>query len=1230
MKLLGEAAEGSTGDSPDFSEEDICIARTILNMSRLQLQLLEKVNRIEADQKTILEESRRERRQNEMFLEILNQQHENEMERLLKVMKWSRENQRSNEGVHTAVPVFSAQGGSGSSMVAARALAPSLATFAAAASPSTFFGAPPSLDESSIHYLQQQQQYANYLQQQQQFAVQQNLLGSGGIGMMNTSFPATLPQSIASDTSISSPAKPLLNTGISSGSFSTPPMSTVPRMLSPALQAHPNTPRMPFVPSPLVESGTGVSAPCTGPSALAPLISTDQKTTPKSVIGVGATAAVDVSTSTPKTSVVPPIVPKVEPAKPNTTSFSFAPSGYGFATSKKEGSTAPPLSFRPTTDGFRFGESAKPTSATGTFSSSGKIGGEEEDAPEPFEPSVHFEPVVPLPDLVELTTGEEGEKVLFTERCKLYRYVNATNEWKERGIGDLKILQNPENKSCRIVMRRDQVHKVCANHKIQSAMTLTPMQKSDKAYVWMAQDFSEGELVEEKFAARFKTHEVATQFASIFNSARASATAPGQEPADSRSTPMKPTAESKTTTAAVAESKTDTKNEKEVKGFGDAFKPAAGSWECKSCYVRNAADATVCLCCGAGKDGSSSIANAPKTSVFSSSTHSFGITFPTPVTSSSTGNTENKPSFRFAPPILHPAVTAPSTISSSQPTPSTFSFKFPVASSADAEKTKETSTGVVFGAKSSFSTSLTDAKADSQKPKEAAAGLAFGAKPTFGASTADAKAGAQKPKEGAAGVMFGAKPTFGLPSADAKANASKQTEVTTGAVFGAKPAITSSTAEAKNTGASKPLCGSLFGASVATSPKSGSVFGGSSAVAFNSTSGGFAALAAKAQSTSSPKPAAEGSKITAFAGGKFNTAEKSIFTSLKKDESKKDGAKESGKEDESEEFEPTAHFEPVIPLPSLVEVKTGEEGEKVLFKSRAKLYRYVTATKEYKERGLGEIKILLNPENGRCRVVMRRDQVLKVCANAPIHSAIKVNKKPGNENTCMWMCRDYSEDQNGTDECFVARFKDAALADDFLSIFREAIDGRFAKREVTEAARGSSLTKEKTPAEATASTSDDKGTTSRTEISEEEGGKDGDYADEEDVFDEEDDAYEELADFPAKMKISEAFASPLKPGKVLEVDGVYSMGIQHDANAIQVDILDEDGEVKYTHLVGRKDTFKAVDPKSIEYLAVDEKSKSSNISVEFKDTRDRDEALDHLKEGVKMALEIDDDDGDND
>ena len=67
------------------------------------------------------------------------------------------------------------------------------------------------------------------------------------------------------------------------------------------------------------------------------------------------------------------------------------------------------------------------------------------------------------------------------------------------------------------------------------------------------------------------------------------------------------------------------------------------------------------------------------------------------------------------------------------------------------------------------------------------------------------------------------------------------------------------------------------------------------------------------------------------------------------------------------------YFEPLVPLPEKIEVKTGEEDEDVLFESRAKLFRFVGG--EWKERGLGVLKILQHRESGRIRLLMRREQV---------------------------------------------------------------------------------------------------------------------------------------------------------------------------------------------------------------------------------------------------------------
>ena len=136
-----------------------------------------------------------------------------------------------------------------------------------------------------------------------------------------------------------------------------------------------------------------------------------------------------------------------------------------------------------------------------------------------YDPRPDFQPIIPLPDEIELKTGEEDEDVLFSGRAKLHRFISG--EWKEKGVGDLKILRNKtDTGKIRIVMRREQVHKICANHFITTEMVLKPMKNSDKCWCWGALDFSDEEPKKESFCARFKTPELAKQFFDKFNELR--------------------------------------------------------------------------------------------------------------------------------------------------------------------------------------------------------------------------------------------------------------------------------------------------------------------------------------------------------------------------------------------------------------------------------------------------------------------------------------------------------------------------------------------------------------------------------------------------------------------------------------------------------------------------------------------------------------------------------------
>ena len=63
-------------------------------------------------------------------------------------------------------------------------------------------------------------------------------------------------------------------------------------------------------------------------------------------------------------------------------------------------------------------------------------------------------------------TGFEKNVLSINRRAKLYRYFTSADEtcWKERGVGEMKIMKHKTKGTYRIVMRRDKTLKLCANH----------------------------------------------------------------------------------------------------------------------------------------------------------------------------------------------------------------------------------------------------------------------------------------------------------------------------------------------------------------------------------------------------------------------------------------------------------------------------------------------------------------------------------------------------------------------------------------------------------------------------------------------------------------------------------------------------------------------------------------------------------------------------------------------
>lgn len=226
-------------------------------------------------------------------------------------------------------------------------------------------------------------------------------------------------------------------------------------------------------------------------------------------------------------------------------------------------------------------------------------GHDEEDN---YEPNVHFEPVIPLPELVDVKTGEENETILFEHRAKLLRYVKDLKEWKERGLGNIKVMvSNDDPNKVRLLMRREQVFKLCCNQLITKDMKFNEMPKMKAALSWYGKDFSENVLQDELFIIRFKSADMCKEFHKVILAAQAKMS--GLDVASGATAKLK-------------------EAPKDVKGFGDKFKPKVGSWNCQSCYTQNTADALYCACCEEPKDetvpkkekpsATAPAANAPK------------------------------------------------------------------------------------------------------------------------------------------------------------------------------------------------------------------------------------------------------------------------------------------------------------------------------------------------------------------------------------------------------------------------------------------------------------------------------------------------------------------------------------------------------------------------------------------------------------------------------------------
>uniref|UniRef100_A0A672FUQ4 E3 SUMO-protein ligase RanBP2 n=1 Tax=Salarias fasciatus TaxID=181472 RepID=A0A672FUQ4_SALFA len=631
----------------------------------------------------------------------------------------------------------------------------------------------------------------------------------------------------------------------------------------------------------------------------------------------------------------------------------------------------------------------------------------------------YFEPVVPLPDLVEISTGEENELVVFSYRAKLYRYDKEPGQWKERGIGDLKILQNYNTKRVRLLMRRDQVLKICANHWITAAMKLEPMKGAEKAWVWSAMDFAEeGEGKIEQLAVRFKLQDTANTFKQVFEEAKIAqdkkelmtpvtsrvstivcgkaAIAVLEETTKERTEPA-PDLSAAGSTSPVNPTKTVVSPPKFVFGT-DSLQKIFGS---PKSYSENEKSSTS-IARESGHPAKASLAASP------------AFKIPEKGNKISLNEDSDVEIVYVKEPTAEQAALArrlllPHTFFCYQNEPGYTSDD--QTDDEDYESAVKALKGKLYPDPSEDKAAACADESDCQvvwekkpTPEEEERARSLQLPPTFfcGMGTTDSDTDHDKPEDFETEVRKAQEEQVCCKASGRTSGLDVQTSD--------QPVETQNAAPSETRSSSSPI-------DLSTKKKSSSFgfnsFGGLSFAQLAKTTDGFAF----------------GGKDSNFS---WANAGASVFGSAVSSAPKNDG---DGSDEDEAPNNVDIHFEPIVSLPE-VETKSGEEDEEILFKERAKLYRWDRDLGQWKERGIGDIKILFHPNKHFYRILMRREQVLRVCANHTISPAMELKPMNASANALLWTATDYS-DGEGVVEQLAAKFKTPEIAESFKKTFCE-------------------------------------------------------------------------------------------------------------------------------------------------------------------------------------------------
>jgi Ran-binding protein 1 len=131
--------------------------------------------------------------------------------------------------------------------------------------------------------------------------------------------------------------------------------------------------------------------------------------------------------------------------------------------------------------------------------------------------------------------------------------------------------------------------------------------------------------------------------------------------------------------------------------------------------------------------------------------------------------------------------------------------------------------------------------------------------------------------------------------------------------------------------------------------------------------------------------------------------------------------------------------------------KTHEEEEVQLWKMRCAIYRFDVEANEWKERGKGDVKILLHPDMKKVRLVMRQEKNLHVRANHVIDPNADLEANAGSEKSWVYRAMDFS-DEELKETLFAIRFGTVEKAKAFAVWFKrsqEVNGGKLSVEDVT-------------------------------------------------------------------------------------------------------------------------------------------------------------------------------------